>query len=337
MTNRNLLIKRSIFFAFPWNPIIKKTYEKIFKENKSKWERNFNLYYGSESITMPAKQGEIEKFRTQNKQLFDIFVENIQRSDLFMADITDVNPNVMVELGIAIKLNKNILILSGSPYAKLPFDISGIKIEFYNSADELQNKINTYLNLFLEIKNIEFEKKIPNIYFGPMVGVIKAGEEFIQKGGQGRGAYVIERLPINLPKMKDLKLRTKYKIVRSFSGMDWFGIMLRSATNDSIFGPLQGSILVNTRANGNTDITLYPEEKIARAGKTHRMNNGSFRSLNIILDNKYIKVTGDEGDFQFDSLNLINFGEIYIACFCCEVQYKDLEILNIDTTSEIIS
>src|SRR5260221_14271176 len=115
---------RSIFFAYPWDSLTANIYTNeiipdIHQRYKSiKW----NVRVGASSFTLPPTLGKIEEFRNQNKQLFEIFAKNIQLSDVFIADITTFNPNVLMELGIAIKHNKNVLIVSGISNDKLPFD-----------------------------------------------------------------------------------------------------------------------------------------------------------------------------------------------------------------------
>lgn len=117
-------MRRSIFLAYSWDNLTKTIYKKIAEKLKKEWD----IRSGSESHTLPQLRGKIEQFKNQNRQLFEIFVKNIKSSDVFIADVTTQNPNVMLELGIAINLNKNILILSGIPSSKLPFDIYEVRL-----------------------------------------------------------------------------------------------------------------------------------------------------------------------------------------------------------------
>lgn len=331
---KNRLRKRSIFFAFPWSKLTKRAYEKIIDTFKDAW----NIYYGSEIKTNPAEQGKYEKFRTQNKHLFDRFVTNILRSDIFIADITERNANVMIELGIAINQNKNILILSGKAAEKLPFDVSGVEVVFYKDEKDLIVKITEYLQTFINIKEMVFGQKVPESYFSHNFGFVSAAEDSFKNGRTGSDVYRIAPLPIKLPRMKDLKLRVKYRILDSYDNSDWFGFILRSSVeNRGAYEALRrGSILVNARVNGNTDITLYPGEFVVTSQKTHAPHDRTaFRLFEIELDNEYIKVSGCAEGFELDTISLVEFGYLYLACFRSKVEYKDLEILNTDTTSEI--
>ena len=47
----------------------------------------------------------------------------IQEADYFLADLTDVNPNVVYEFGYAHALRKPVLLLSATPPESLPFDL----------------------------------------------------------------------------------------------------------------------------------------------------------------------------------------------------------------------
>lgn len=325
--------KRSIFFAYEWSPPFAQFYKTIAQPYKKSWD----IRIGPNITTTPKLSGDIEKYRNRNKQLFDLFARNIQESNIFIADITTVNPNVMLELGIAIKLNKNILVVSGASNEKTPFNIKGVEIEFYKSFEELRKKIREHIKMYVKIKDMDFSDKVPGNYF-----VIPSGKEtsdpqtIIDGSVDSRSFRIIELFP-KMEKMRDTKLRVSYRIIKSYDQSDWFGFMFRSKEHKGAFEPVNyGSIMVNARVNGNTDVTLYPGQIIPRAGKTHKPHDKiNFRYLEVTLDNEYIKVCGDDGCFEFEPLGNINFGFLYLVCFRCEVEYKDLKILNIDTTSEI--
>lgn len=330
------MTKRNIFIAYEWSAPFGEVYKKIIKKYQNDW----NIRYGSNSVTIPPMEGEFEKFRLRNKQLFDLFVNNIQKSDIFIADVTTNNPNVLIELGIALKLNKNLLVLSGSGKEKTPFNIKGIEIEYYENYKELEKKISDYLSIYLKIKNMNFSQRISGNYFFIQNGKISATEKSILSGHveNAAEAYRIVHLPINIPRMRDCKIKVEYKIIRKWNSSDWFGFMFRSAEEKGGFEPnKEGSILVNARANGKTDITIYPGLIIPKFGITHEPHNGkSYRTIEVHLDNRHIDVIGDKSSYEYNLLSNTNFGFIYIVCFRSEVEYKNLEIINTDTTSEIL-
>lgn len=137
----------STFSAFPWNVHLLATYETIFKSlKKQETYKNLTFKYGSKVLPNEEKSLGIAEFINRNKQLYDIFVEGIEGSDIFIADITGQNPNVMLELGIAMKLNKNILILKEKDKEeKFPFDIQSVHIQEYSSVVELEKSISDFI------------------------------------------------------------------------------------------------------------------------------------------------------------------------------------------------
>ncbi len=328
-------MRRSIFLAYAWDNLTKRVYENISNNLKEDWD----IRSGSVSQTLPQLHGKIEQFKNQNLQLFEIFVKNIKSSDVFIADVTTQNPNVMLELGVAINLNKNILILSGIPASKLPFDISGINIEFYASPEEIEIKIVQYLSIYKKIKDSTFENKTEGIYYILEQGKIEALKELIDKGENGGSVFRITPIPLELEKIKDIKIRVKYRIIHYHQDSDWFGFFFRSVENTGRFEPVnQGGILVNARVNGSTDITLYPGQTIVKQHHTHIPHDKqAYRLLEIMLENTRLTIKGDDGEISYSSLQNVNFGYTYLTCYRCQVDYQDLEIVNIDTVSEIIS
>ena len=328
--------KRSIFFAYEWSTLFINFYKKLINLYKKDWD----VLYGPNSTTQPEIKGKIEKFKNKNKQLFDLFVKNIQKSSIFIADVTTNNPNVLLELGIAIKLNKNILVVSGAGSDKLPFNIRGIEIEYYKSSSDLSRIIRNYIAMFKKIKNMPFSKKRTGINFSIKKGIINASDKSISSGTDDQAGKVfrIVHLPIPLNKIKDINLKVKYRILEKHRNDDWFGFMFRSAEEKGAFEPIHhGSVLINARWNGITEITIYPGQIISKKGITHDQHDGiNFRSLEILFDNEYVKISGDKSSYEFDSLTNTSFGYLYIVCFRTKVEYKDLEIINTDTTSEII-
>lgn len=67
-------------------------------------------------------------------------VQEILRSPLIIADITPQNTNVFFEVGYAFALNKPIILLAERT-TKLPFDISGFRVLFYEDSIAGKSKI----------------------------------------------------------------------------------------------------------------------------------------------------------------------------------------------------
>lgn len=81
--------------------------------------------------------------------LNDIII-SIQNAELIIVDITPNNPNVFYELGYAHALNKpTILLCEKNIRKKLPFDISGFRVIFYDNSiggkRVVENKLGDYI------------------------------------------------------------------------------------------------------------------------------------------------------------------------------------------------
>jgi acyl carrier protein/nucleoside 2-deoxyribosyltransferase len=68
--------------------------------------------------------------------IMESFANAIERAHFVIADITDINPNNIFELGVAFGLRKPVLMLSQKQTInKIPFDLGGQKIIFYDPQD----------------------------------------------------------------------------------------------------------------------------------------------------------------------------------------------------------
>jgi guanylate kinase len=108
-------------------------------------------------VIMPFKKGEFDKiYRYAIKPVVDaeglqclrgdeissepmIFSDvqrHIERAELVIADISGGNPNVFLELGISLRVEKPIVIISQGKAEHAPFDVKGLRlIEYDNTAD----------------------------------------------------------------------------------------------------------------------------------------------------------------------------------------------------------
>lgn len=69
--------------------------------------------------------------------IYDDIVSEIQKADIIIVDITDKNPNVFYELGMAHTLKqKQTIILTNDEYQEAPFDISHFRILQYEDSIE---------------------------------------------------------------------------------------------------------------------------------------------------------------------------------------------------------
>lgn len=118
--------------------------------------------------------------------------ELIQKSQLIIADITEWNPNVSLEIGLALGLDKPVILLLSLSRkgAKAPSDLQGIEYLNYleydldNFADKLRRKIDFVLS-----------KKYK---YGPYFG---------------RQPYMLEKYELNLDVKPSGDVKTKYDLV----------------------------------------------------------------------------------------------------------------------------
>lgn len=89
--------------------------------------------------------------------IYDDIVTEIQRADIIIVDITDRNPNVFYELGMAHTLKqKQTIILTNDEFSQAPFDISHFRMIKYEDSIKGQSDFrNTFENTLEYILNEE--------------------------------------------------------------------------------------------------------------------------------------------------------------------------------------
>lgn len=316
-------VKPSLFIARPWDASFAELYDPIKKRLVERW----NINDGPLVIKEDEDEANREMFISRNKQLYEMIVFGIKNSDVFIADVTNANANVMMELGIAIQLNKNVIIVTGQDRNRLPFDIQGFKAEKYDNVNSLGKIIENELSLYLSIKKQNFDKPFPESH-------IKLS------GGKLTGHRAI--MPVTLTKpIKNLKLRIDYKFIRASNNLDWLGIHLRASPS------IQPSELVYVRSNGSLEIVTLPTRPNFSEGRDKENKNNvlddGFTRLELILDgNKLLAATSTKELFD-ELIQIESFGSIYLQANAhsqdskeresLEIDFRNLEIINIDTTS----
>jgi hypothetical protein len=86
--------------------------------------------------------------RPTNPIIQDI-LENIQKSRLIIAFVTESNPNVLYEIGVAHTLKKDVIIVTPD-VNKLPFDIRHLRCIQYEDSLAGSEKLKTDLKLTVE-------------------------------------------------------------------------------------------------------------------------------------------------------------------------------------------
>jgi len=82
--------------------------------------------------------------------VMDDIYERTREADVYLADVSGLNVNVMFELGLAHSLGKPIVLLTDDINASIPFDLNGLRIINYNTrnpdwAKELESQIREVL------------------------------------------------------------------------------------------------------------------------------------------------------------------------------------------------
>ena len=313
--------KRSLFIARPWDTSMAEIYKQVNTTLAVDWD----IQDGPRTIKEDQAHGDRETFISRNKQLYEKIVSGIQKSDIFIADVTNDNANVMIELWIAIQLNKNVIIVTGQAIHRLPFDIQGFKADEYGNVENLISIIKDQLSIYLEIKKQNFDKYFPENYTSIKEGSLTANNAVI---------------PIKLSKpIKNLRLRLEYKFINVSDDQDWLGIHLRASPVS-----VQPSELVYVRKNGSLEVVTLPTGRPApvpgkdKENNNNRMSDG-FTRLELILDgNKLLAATSDK-ELLDDSTQLESFGSIYLQANGhnqekredLSIEYRNVEIISLDT------
>lgn len=315
--------KKKLFVAYPWNIYIQSMYEDIFEKLFKEWD----IRHGSK-VTLESKdQSEVEEFMNRNKHLYDIFASAIAKSDFFIADITGTNPNVMLELGIAIQLNKNVLIVTNDELSKLPFDISSKRVSRYKDKKELIEIIKDELDIYNKIRSQTFEQHFEGFYF-------KFGSE-----GELTESKV---LPLPVKNMKNLKFRCEYKFLGNSNSHDWFGIHLRAQG----VGILR-SELVYIRDNQKLECVTFPGQRapVEANSKKHPelIKDDGFKTLEILITETALLATTAEQFLLDINIQNENLGGILLHAYAhypplkdnLRVRFRNIEIISLDTISPI--
>ncbi len=126
-------------------------------------------------------------------------IEAIYNSELVIANLTDLNPNVMYELALRHAFRKPVIIIMENGKDKLPFDITTERTIFYDN--DFQGAINLKIRLDDMIKSIEEikEEDIDNPVYSALKK-INMKENVIKNIKQNNGmevdaiSYIMDRL-----------------------------------------------------------------------------------------------------------------------------------------------
>ena len=323
-----------IFFAIPFdNYSISMYREHIIPRLREKYGEEKELFciVGNQQIGSPETYEAIETFKMQNSELFRHFVKQIRQADIIIADLTDNNPNVHVELGIALFYNKNILRVTRSSYERLAFDVRNYEIVQYSMEEGLFDKIEKYLQLFFRIKALDFQSENSKVYYHhPEEKLLQywsnANEKEIFLKESSKHPVVSVPIVDSNFHMRDGKVQVTFEIMDQREDIDWFGVYLRVGS----MGFPYGSILTYVRKNGALEIAAYPGVRLLGAQRLPSGATGA-KTLVIELEGDRIKASIDGIDLECAGLDIQSPGEVKFASWFTNTKFWNTQIVCRDT------
>jgi len=314
-----------IFFAIPFDADTMSIYKNVIAKIQEKYEeRKLNCVSGNMQIGTSPKYSDIEMFKMQNSELFKHFVKQIRESDIVIADLTDNNPNVHVELGIALFYNKNILRVTRQSYERIAFDVRNYECSQYKKQDDLFSEIDKYLTQFFEIKDLDFEAINSSFYFYLPEHKELGGWKNDDEKEKAKSIVVSHNTNFQ---MRDGKIRVTFKIEDQIKDEDWFGVFLRAGN----MGPQYGSCLVYMRKNGSLEIATYPGPNIVKSTQLNQGNISCDKTLTIEIEGGVIKASIDDINLEYSRLNIQPVGYIIFGCYQTRVKFTKTQIVCRDT------
>jgi hypothetical protein len=133
MSSQERSLTKQVFVAYAYNLYDKRDYRKIY----TAIERSYGIkfIFADEKIT--------------NMHILQKIISYIRGSDFSLFDISDWNPNVTLELGIALALSDNWYICFNpekTNISEVPSDIRGIDRIQYKSFSDLEDKLTILLD-----------------------------------------------------------------------------------------------------------------------------------------------------------------------------------------------
>lgn len=124
--------KKSVFVIMPFQEEFFEMYEML----KMEFSENYEF----------TNAGDVGN---QQNILRDI-IEPIYRSDIIIADLTGLNPNVMYELGIAHTFNKKTIVITKDDLVQLPFDLKQYRAKDYSTHFKRFAELIKYLKMNMD-------------------------------------------------------------------------------------------------------------------------------------------------------------------------------------------
>lgn len=306
-----------LFFAIPFDTATKNLY-KLVRTRIIKRYPDVTIIIGNEEVGPSPIYSNISSFKLQNRELTKQFVTQIQNADIVIADLTHNNPNVHVELGIALMENKNILRVTGRSVTELGFDIRNLEVHSYKDENQLTKIIIDYLKTFFKIKGLKLSPENAPQYF--------KGSDPIEL--RAKNSSIGIDLKSNCPRnfvMRDGGIRVSFEINDAKSTADWFGVYFRAVNP-----PYIASYLVYVRQSGHLEIAAYPGTRIIKKFSIGRPITGR-HELMLEFENNHLEVQMDDARLETDNLSYQKAGYVWLAAHKADVDVHTVEIVCRDT------
>lgn len=316
----------TVFLAFPFDAAIKPLYERTLKSLKKKYGHRLKFIYGNSSVIPPCPVFDtIELFKSQNVDLFNQFYRNIRRSDIVVADLTHNNPNVHVELGIAISMNKNILRLTSRDMTEVGSDMRAYEINRYSSARDLSSRLTSYLDKFLNIKDLPLSKASGPLFREHVFsGMPTTLDGFKDQSIPYRSLDIGARI-------RDCGISTTFTITNVNDPSDWFGVYLRHGSPNPWAGR---SYLVYIRRNGLLELAELPHIRVLGKAQYSELPPDESRILEISIDGSELMASlgsSTENCLRVTDLDLQEPGNIAVGCHKNTVLLETVQTVCRDT------
>jgi hypothetical protein len=310
-----------LFFAIPFDSATRELYERVSCEIRRRYPA-VTTVIGNKQVSPSPQYSEFASFKAQNRELTEQFVSQIMDADVVIADLTHNNPNVHVELGIALTENKNILRLSGRSVSELGFDIRNLEVRQYKNEADLAKSITDYLDTFFKIKELPISKEWSPLYWEESAVPIQLRACDKKRDLDVRSTF--QNLLI-----RDGAVKVDFEILTAGRPDDWFGIYFRAGASQ-----FMGSNLAYVRQDGRIEIAVYPGPRVIAKAKDlydGRQTITGRHSLLIEFENNELDLQMGKIQLRTDKLSHQTAGRVGLAAYNANVDIHSAQIICRDT------
>lgn len=316
----NLPLSYTVFFAIPFDPATSDMYRKIQEElsGNPNYAKRLNFVFGKEVVGPSEHFANMQAFKEQNADILYRFYEQINSADIVIADLTNNNANVHLELGIALSQNKNILRLSGRDIVQIASDIKGFYVDQYKNQGELLKIIKDYLDMFFRIKSLDVVGDSPF-----------HKHHFLSRLASPDDALYPEYH--RLSTMRDGELRVSFSLQSNDEKEGWFGAYFRFGY---LTAPWLGGYLAYVRQNGSIQIVETPTySQLDHKQHTPLSPNRNY-TFHLMVEGSHLFVWLDDefaGHAEVSGLINQKCGNLAIACYHSVARLESIETVRRDT------